>query len=161
MSKNKGFTLLEASIVIFLIGIMAAYAVPNIIDWRANANLIGSVKNLVGDLQMAKIRAIKENHSVVIDFSATENDYLIFVDNGEGVGGIEGDMERNGAERLVRHRELPAGVTFFDINYSGDHVRFTSRGRSRNGNVKLINSAGKMRQVGTSNTGKIQVVKLS
>jgi len=161
MSENKGFTLLEAMIVIFLIGIMAAYAVPSIINWRANANLIKSAKNLVGDLQMAKIRAVKENHSVVIDYSAIENDYTVFVDNGEGVDGIEGDKERNGDERLVKHGKLDAGVTFKEITYSGDHVRFTSRGRSSNGNVKLINSAGHMRQVGTTNTGKIAVIKLN
>ena len=157
MLKNKGFTLLEAMIVIFLIGIMAAYVVPNFLKWRANANLIGSVGNLVGDLQKAKIMAIKENHSVVIDYSATENSYVIFVDNGEGDDGIEGDKERNGEERLVTHGKLGAGVTFQDINYPGDHVRFTSRGRSSNGDVKLINSAGKMRQVGTTNTGKIDI----
>ena len=161
MRKNMGFTLLEALLVICLIGIMAAYAVPNFLDWRANANLRGSIKNIAGDLQMAKIRAIKENASVVIDFYAPENEYVIFVDNGEGAGGIEGDRERNGTERLVKHRKLAPGVTFHDISYAGDHVRFTSRGRSSFGNVKLINSAGKIRQVSTSNTGKIDVEKIN
>lgn len=157
MLKNKGFTLLEVLIVVSLIGIMAAYAVPNIIDWRANANLRGSTNNLAGDLQMAKIRAIKENYSVVIDFSATDSKYMIFVDNGEGVAGIQGDKEKNGEEPVVKYGKLTAGVTFHDINYAGDHVRFSSRGRSSNGNVKLINSTGKMRQVGTTNTGKIDI----
>lgn len=161
MKNNMGFTLLEALIVVALIGILSAYAVPNIIDWRANANLRGATNNLAGNLQMAKIKAIKENNYVVIEFSTADNDYVIFVDNGEGTGGIQGDQVKNGAEPLVKHATLPAGVTFYDINYSGNHVRFNSRGRARNGDVKLTNTAGKKRQVGTTSTGKIEITRPS
>lgn len=151
--------MLEALIVLSLIGILAAFAVPNLIDWRTNANLRGSTNNLVGDLQMAKIRAIKESNSVVIEFSTTDNAYRIFVDNGEGTSGIQGDKVRNGDEPVVKQASLSPGVSFKDITYTGDHVSFSSRGRSSNGSVKLINTAGNMRQIGTSNTGKIEVKK--
>jgi hypothetical protein len=81
----------------------------------------------MGDIEMAKIRAIRENDFVAIQFQPTS--YTVILDNGEG-GGTAGDWARNGSEELIRQRELPSGV-LIDIGAMtlvNKRVRFNGRG---------------------------------
>ncbi|UCE54282.1 MAG: hypothetical protein JSV31_02245, partial [Desulfobacterales bacterium] len=56
--------------------------------------------------------------------------YTVFLDNGVGAGGKLGDYVRNGDERLLRNRDLPAGVRFDlgSMNFLDDQTRFNGRG---------------------------------
>jgi type IV fimbrial biogenesis protein FimT len=125
---NKGFTILELAVAIAIATIMASFALPSFVNWQNSSRLRGAAVNLVGDLEVAKIRAIRENSPVVAQFSS-EN-YTIFVDNGAD-GGTAGDGIRNGGEPLVKYRKLPAGVT---VNSTGltladDRLRFNGKGQ--------------------------------
>lgn len=126
--NTDGFTTLELAVVIAIVAIMACFALPSFVSWQNLNRLRGAAVNLVGDLEMAKIRAIRENSSVAVLFS--ENSYRIFVDNGSG-GGTAGDWFRNGDEALVQYRELPAGVTInlTDLTLADDRLRFNGRGQ--------------------------------
>jgi len=125
---KKGFTILELVVAIAIAAIMAAFALPSIVNWQNLSRLRGSAVNMVGDLEMAKIRAIRENSPVVAQFSA-EN-YTIFVDNGAG-GGTAGDGMRNGGEALVQYRKLPPGVTvdLTGLTLADDRLRFNGKGQ--------------------------------
>ena len=67
--KSAGFTITEVLIVLAVIGIAAAIAVPtfkNIIpNWRAKA----AASDLFGNLQLAKMAAVRQGTSCVITFS--------------------------------------------------------------------------------------------
>ncbi len=78
-------SLLELMIVIGIIGILSATAIPNFIAWRNNSQFNGAVNTLAGDLAGAKQSAIQNNATVVITFIGTG--YTIFVDDGNGGGG--------------------------------------------------------------------------
>ncbi len=82
MQKKAGFTILEIMIVIGIIAIVAAIALPNLFGKRSGANLRGTVENLRGDLNSAKMMAVRENAFVVINFYS--GSYEVFVDNGAG-----------------------------------------------------------------------------
>lgn len=125
---NKGFTLLEMVVAIAIAAIMAGFALPSFVNWQNSTRLRGAAVNLVGDLEMAKIRAIRENSQVVAQFSA--EGYTIFVDNGAG-GGTAGDWVRNGAETLVQNRRLPTGVTvdLDGLTLTDDRLRFNGKGQ--------------------------------
>jgi prepilin-type N-terminal cleavage/methylation domain-containing protein len=126
--NTDGFTALELAVVIAIVAILASVALPSFVTWQNSYRLRGAAVNLVGDLELAKIRAIRENSNVAVLFNA--DSYKIFVDNGSG-GGTAGDWVRNGDEALVQFRELPAGVriNLTDLTLADDRVRFNGHGQ--------------------------------
>jgi prepilin-type N-terminal cleavage/methylation domain-containing protein len=104
--NESGFSLIELMIVVALIAITVALALPNMIGQRADAKLKGAVSNLKGDLNKARTLAIRENANAVILLEA--NHYQVFVDN--GAGAFSNNWERDDGEiQLVR--QLPSGVS--------------------------------------------------
>ena len=61
MRNDAGFTLIEVIIVIAIIAVVATVAVPNLIGSRGAAQLIGAADSLVGDFNLAKWSAVREN----------------------------------------------------------------------------------------------------
>ena len=130
MRKDSGFTALELATVIAIVAVIAALTMPPYLKWLRAHRLRGAVINLTADLEMAKIRAIRENRFVVVQFD-TDN-YKIFVDRGDGFGGDPNWELENADDELIANREMPAGVTIDDAGLSfpthSNKTRFNGRG---------------------------------
>lgn len=106
MKKNeKGFSLFELMVVIAIISILSVIAVPNFLAWRTSSNLRGSAFNIKSDMQMAKLRAIKDGRDVVMKFDDSGS-YEIFVDDKEGANSTDNNLTRDSGEVLVLARKL-------------------------------------------------------
>ncbi len=64
--KNAGFTLLEAMIVVAIIGIVSAFAVPSYQDMLERNRLKQVAEALKSDLQFARTEAIKRSQTVLV-----------------------------------------------------------------------------------------------
>ncbi|WP_027358299.1 GspH/FimT family pseudopilin [Desulforegula conservatrix] len=132
MKKNEsGFSLFELMVVIAIIGILSAIAIPNFIAWRNNASLKGAAFNLKSDLEMAKMRAIRGGSNVAVLFD--DNGYVIFQD-------IAGDYENNGADSVIATRVLNnITITRAFLGGSADATEFNNRGQVpvKTGNATL------------------------
>ncbi len=156
MKKPRGFSILELLVILAIIAVASAIVTPNIISWRNNAKMRGAVDNLMGDLEMAKISAVKENNFVAVLFNPTG--YRVFVDKANF-------WVRDADERLLRDRKLPAGVAFdFDHDnwgFTNNRTRFNSRGRANiAGTAVIVNLEGQQRDVIVSTLGRIRVQKI-
>lgn len=71
MDKNsqKGFTIIELMIVVALIGIIAAIALPSFKSLLENRKLIAAANTLQADFQFTKSESIKRNKSMFISFA--------------------------------------------------------------------------------------------
>ena len=130
MRKNSGFTAFELAVSMAVVAVIAACVLPPYQHWLRGHRLRGAVTNLMGDLEMAKIRAIRENDLVVVGFA--EKSYTIFLDTGHNW-----DV---GAGTIIKTRTLPAGVQFdLDLLHFADpalppnppddnYTRFNGRG---------------------------------
>ena len=127
MRKDSGFSAFELAVALAIMAIIAAFAMPQYLTWLRSYRLRGAPTNLVSDIEMAKIRAIRENSFVVVQFAA--DGYTIFVDNGEP-SGTSGDWLPNGGEVILRQREMPAGVRIdlAEVGFDNDRTRFNGRG---------------------------------
>ena len=157
--RQSGFTALEVAVTLAIIAVLATVSTPSFLKWLQGHRLRGAAINLVADLEMAKIRAMRESSFVSVQLAA--DGYTIFVDDGSG-GGAAGDMVRNGSEALVQYRQLPSGVTVSmgEVTLVNQRMRFSSRGIAPDlvgvASIPLVNISGR-KELRVNRLGNIQV----
>jgi prepilin-type N-terminal cleavage/methylation domain-containing protein len=77
MQNKAGFSMLELMIVIGIIAIMSAIAVPNLIGWYQHQGLRSAVVELQGNLQLAKMSAVKQNLDCSVNINTGAGSYNI------------------------------------------------------------------------------------
>ena len=159
MRNRFGFTLFELLVVIAIIAVLSALGTPAFLQWRSDAKLKDAISSLRGDLEMAKLRAVRENEFVAVLFNT--NNYLVFIDDGAGAGGVAENWIRDGDEKIIRNRQMPAGVRIDlgSTTFADDRTRFNGRGHIGNqGAVLIVNTAGNQRTIDMNNRfGRITV----
>lgn len=71
--NDAGFTLLEALVVVAIIGIIASFAVPSYQKVIERNSLKQVVESLKSDLQLARVKAIKQSQNILINRSTGSN----------------------------------------------------------------------------------------
>lgn len=61
-----GFTLTEMMVVVGIISLLSAIAIPNYLDWNRKYQLREAVGNLYGNLQLARMSAMNQNTTVSV-----------------------------------------------------------------------------------------------
>jgi type IV fimbrial biogenesis protein FimT len=158
MSKQSGFTIIELAVVIAIIGIVSAIAVPNMIGWASRSRVNGAARDIVSMVQKARIEAVRNNEQVYVTFDP-DNDgsmdvnYIAFLDDGQGTADADSDGVLDGAdngiqdgtERTVYQGQMPAGVTLSGVPLgagAGD-TSFNPRAMpSFAGPIALTNNSG-------------------
>jgi Tfp pilus assembly protein FimT len=129
MPKDSGITALELMTTIAIAVVIASFVMPPYLQWNRGRRLEGAVINLTADLEMAKMRAIRENAFVVVEFGSES--YTIFLDTGDGLGGPP-NWSQDPDELRIQSREMPAGVQIDTGSLSfptfNNKARFNGRG---------------------------------
>ncbi len=77
MDSQKGVTLLETLMVIIILIVVAAIAVPGFRKMATNGNLKAAAKDIMSDFASARERAISENVNYSIVFDQGNNRYTV------------------------------------------------------------------------------------
>jgi prepilin-type N-terminal cleavage/methylation domain-containing protein len=105
-SDKKGYTLIEISVVIVLIGVVMLMAIPRVQDTMTNDRMRSAVRHLSGTARELKANAVRE-----------QVDHFLHLDLDRGlVWNTRDDMTaENRTLRRNQARSLPSGVRIADV----------------------------------------------
>ena len=78
--RSGGFSIIELLIVLFVVMVIAAIAIPNILSAVSNIRLRASAGDLAGLMQQARIMAAKNNATYTIRYGTRNGAQIAFVD---------------------------------------------------------------------------------
>ena len=152
MRKNtdsKGFTLVEMVIVIAVMAILAAIAVPHFQTYMTQRRLSGAARQVMTDLMAAKMKAVSLNQDVKVSFGSTHI-YQIWNDaNGDGT---VADDEGDDIERDTHPDYHDVALSMGEIKY----IIFYPRGTASNRAVTATNSTGS-KTITVSLAGRVKI----
>ena len=132
--RQAGFTMVELMIVIVVIAILSAIAVPNIISWLPNYRAKAAARDLISNFQKAKMEAVKANKDVIIQFapgvyaaSGQVGSYRIFVDDNPANGAFDA------GERVLAQVTMPKNASLYNTTFPGNLTGFNPRGLPTSG----------------------------
>lgn len=164
----KGFTLIELLIVVSILGILTALALPSFSDTLEASASNGERKRLLTMLNLARSEAIKRGGDVSIcasddgldcEANAWSQGYIIFVDNNGDANGAAGTID-NGDEVI---RAYNAAASASTITMTVPMFTYNSLGFSGTGGTQTFkvcptsNNANNARsiEIGPSGRGRI------
>lgn len=153
--------MVELLIVISLIFIISAIAVPNFINYMPKYRLKSATKDLYSNLQIAKLTAVKRHRQTVIQISS--NGYRIFVDE-------NADFVKDSGDDVVvdvgwdDYTDVSLSANTFDTSTGQPLIAFRSDGIPTDsahvvasGSATLVGGNGNTMQVLVSQGGAIRI----
>lgn len=111
--KSNGFTLIELMVVIAIMAILAAIAIPSFREYARNSALVATTNQLVNAIETSKGEALKRNMRVVIspqDGSAWRSGWHVFVDANNNLTFDAGDVFVQKVEALPDFLDISASA---------------------------------------------------
>jgi type IV fimbrial biogenesis protein FimT len=148
MQTNRGITLLEVMVVIAIIGIIVAIAVPSYQDMIEVKRLQQAAEALKSDMQFARAEAIKRSSDLRLTISSATWCYGIDDGNTACACGTAGDC----AIKAVDGRQ------FQGISIDGDNsVTFSFRRGTANAAGSTLSSLNYNARVVVGNVGRVRI----
>ena len=131
----RGFTLLEALVVLALVGVLVALAAPSVSGMRALHQLQAQAEGLLDSLVLARSEALRRQQRVTLcprtrdnacdPSAAWQNGWLVFVDAND-------NAQREADEPLIEvHGEVPLSVRLGVTSTVKGYFSYGSEGRSQ------------------------------
>ena len=143
---SRGFSLVELLVVIALISIVTAFAVPAWQNYRTNTDLKTAAREIMADIANAKQRAVAENLDVYrVTFNVGGNSYALTRTDGVTTGTWSKSMSSYG------------NVSIASVTFGGSAISLQKRGTATNGTLVLQNTLGSTATITVNITGRTYV----
>ena len=141
--RESGFTLIEVMIVVAIIGIASALAIPNYVEWKSQHDLREAVSEFSSNLNLARVVAMNRNRQATVTIQV-------------GGGGLINVSGTAGGTPIFSPQTLSSSVT--GLPGGTANVLFSSMGLSAaaaNQVIQLVNTRGLVYSVSVMPSGKV------
>ena len=134
--RERGFTVAEVLLVVAIIGILAAMAIPVFSSYLRSAAVKAGAEELVAALNQARQLAIAQNRTIAVEFNAGANQFRYLLDGNGATPWIgPGVIDGQGWMRLANNMDInsvTATPQFFRLgNALGSTINLRSPDGSR------------------------------
>ena len=175
---RKGFSLVELMVVLAIVGVLAAVTIPSAVYYLPVYRMNNAAREILGNLQLAKITAVRRSSRVVVEFSSGTYDdkgqvgrFRVFLDTNsdwtdQDASGVQEDI-------LTPWQTMPIGVSLYSAVFSSngagstkmvgfDNHGLTARAAGAGGDfvygeVRLRSTAEKYLRVVVSPVGNVKL----
>lgn len=159
MAKTSGFTLIELCVVMAIIAVATAIAVPNWIARRAQRDWTTTLSHSVAMMNKARVVAVKENTRTTVVFDTGENVFRTFVDTDRD------HTYHSETDRLIGVYDIPETVSISKSTFpvagqeAGRHYcSYNPHGLPvRAGAIEITGKTGRTGKVVLAMSGRIRV----
>ena len=144
MTRREGFTLIELSVVLILVGVVFLVVFPNLTGLFSGRRLMGFSREMAGALDYARARAVIEGRPQTFRIDREKGEYSV---------GRKKELEagyfRRGEEEIVKRWKIPGEVKVGQVRLEArvsegfePVIRFYPRGNSNGAVIPLENDRG-------------------
>ena len=109
---SSGFSVMELVVILGIVAILAAFVIPNLSEWQANAKIKAVARDVVTHLQLAKMEAAKTNSRAVALFTpGASGSYAVFMDNNQ-------NFAQDGGEQVIVQQGMPPNVSLYTASFA-------------------------------------------
>jgi prepilin-type N-terminal cleavage/methylation domain-containing protein len=161
LKANRGFTLIELSIVLGLTAIVAAFAIPVLSDSMRGMQLISDARKIATTMSYAKLSATSQMTSYRLSFDLDNNQWSLLKRDR-----TSGDFELQQAVNRLSDGVADSGIAFKDDSESAPAgfptdsataITFNTRGIPNGISIVYLSNEDTDYAVSVSLAGKVQI----
>jgi len=152
--RGRGITIIELVMVLAIVVVLVVMVVPNVGSWVQHYRIKGVVRHIVSQMELAKIKALKNNLEYRVYFDTTIATFELQRGNRPAMS--------SSWIREAGPYQLPPQVTM-SVTFASDAVQFNPHGTAGpGGGVDLTTSRGEQYSITVNTTtGKITTTRKS